>query len=225
MGDVLSLIEEARRRRSTSRKPTSSREDEVGQGLRPRRLQGADRRRCARWAALRRCSTSCRRELARARRARNVDERKIARVEGIINSMTPGERAKPEILKASRKRPDRHGRRRLRAGGQPAAQSVRAGAENDENDGQGRDAEDAAGNEGLHAAGALSWRDGRRHNVGLHVLALAGLRVACPRQGRRRHTAASYQAPAGCPPRPRRCLPSPGDPSYNQKLSIALARL
>ena len=28
----------------------------------------------------------------------------VGRVEGIINSMTPAERAKPEILKASRKR-------------------------------------------------------------------------------------------------------------------------
>ena len=33
-----------------------------------------------------------------------MSERKIARIEGIINSMTPQERAKPELLKASRKR-------------------------------------------------------------------------------------------------------------------------
>ena len=33
-----------------------------------------------------------------------ADEKAIGRVEGIINSMTPGERAKPELLKASRKR-------------------------------------------------------------------------------------------------------------------------
>ena len=33
-----------------------------------------------------------------------MDERRIARVEGIIDSMTPAERAKPEIIKASRKR-------------------------------------------------------------------------------------------------------------------------
>ena len=52
----------------------------------------------------RRCSTSCRRSSRAPRRARTVDERKIARIEGIINSMTPAERAKPEILKASRKR-------------------------------------------------------------------------------------------------------------------------
>ncbi|WP_114649879.1 signal recognition particle protein [Pseudothauera hydrothermalis] len=33
-----------------------------------------------------------------------VEEKMIARIEGIINSMTPQERAKPEIIKASRKR-------------------------------------------------------------------------------------------------------------------------
>ena len=43
-------------------------------------------------------------ELARAAQGANVDERKIGRIEGIINSMTPAERAKPELLKASRKR-------------------------------------------------------------------------------------------------------------------------
>jgi signal recognition particle subunit SRP54 len=36
--------------------------------------------------------------------AQNVDEKAIRRIEGIINSMTPQERAAPEILKASRKR-------------------------------------------------------------------------------------------------------------------------
>lgn len=34
----------------------------------------------------------------------NVDEKIINRTEGIINSMTPQERIKPEIIKASRKR-------------------------------------------------------------------------------------------------------------------------
>jgi len=43
-------------------------------------------------------------ELAKAAQGAQVDERKIARVEGIINAMTPGERTKPEIIKASRKR-------------------------------------------------------------------------------------------------------------------------
>jgi len=33
-----------------------------------------------------------------------VDDQQVRRIEGIINSMTPTERAKPELLKASRKR-------------------------------------------------------------------------------------------------------------------------
>ena len=43
---------------------------------------------------------------ARAGRAGNaqMDDRQLRRIEGIINSMTPQERAKPELLKASRKR-------------------------------------------------------------------------------------------------------------------------
>ena len=49
-------------------------------------------------------------ELARAAQSATVDERRIGRLEGIINSMTPQERAKPELLKASRKR-------RIAAGG------------------------------------------------------------------------------------------------------------
>ncbi|NDP41155.1 MAG: signal recognition particle protein [Aromatoleum sp.] len=43
-------------------------------------------------------------ELARAAQGATVNERKMARIEGIINSMTPQERTKPELLKASRKR-------------------------------------------------------------------------------------------------------------------------
>jgi signal recognition particle subunit SRP54 len=33
-----------------------------------------------------------------------MDDNVIRRIEGIINAMTPGERSKPEIIKASRKR-------------------------------------------------------------------------------------------------------------------------
>jgi signal recognition particle subunit SRP54 len=43
-------------------------------------------------------------ELARAAQSTTVDEKKIARIEGIINSMTQVERTKPELIKASRKR-------------------------------------------------------------------------------------------------------------------------
>jgi signal recognition particle subunit SRP54 len=33
-----------------------------------------------------------------------VEDKAVRRIEGIINSMTPAERAKPELIKASRKR-------------------------------------------------------------------------------------------------------------------------
>ena len=43
-------------------------------------------------------------QLAQAAQSSQVDERQIGRLEGIINSMTHGERSRPEIIKASRKR-------------------------------------------------------------------------------------------------------------------------
>ena len=43
-------------------------------------------------------------QLAQAAQSSQVDERQMRRLEGIINSMTRGERARPELIKASRKR-------------------------------------------------------------------------------------------------------------------------
>ena len=43
-------------------------------------------------------------QLAQAAGKAQMDDKQIRRIEGIINSMTPQERAKPELLKASRKR-------------------------------------------------------------------------------------------------------------------------
>jgi signal recognition particle subunit SRP54 len=43
-------------------------------------------------------------QLSQAAQNVKMDDKVIGRTEGIINSMTPQERAKPEILKASRKR-------------------------------------------------------------------------------------------------------------------------
>ena len=39
-----------------------------------------------------------------AAKSGGVDEKQVARMEGIINSMTPLERRKPDLIKASRKR-------------------------------------------------------------------------------------------------------------------------
>ncbi len=52
-----------------------------------------------------------------AQNAPGMDEKAIRRIEGIINAMTPEERAKPELLKASRKR-------RIAAGAGVAVQEV-----------------------------------------------------------------------------------------------------
>ena len=43
-------------------------------------------------------------QFAQAAQSSQMDEKQLRRVEGIINSMTPAERMRPEILKASRKR-------------------------------------------------------------------------------------------------------------------------
>ncbi|MGH8757788.1 MAG: signal recognition particle protein, partial [Burkholderiales bacterium] len=43
-------------------------------------------------------------QLGQALQGAQVDDKAVGRIEGIINSMTLQERAKPEILKASRKR-------------------------------------------------------------------------------------------------------------------------
>src|SRR5437773_10212163 len=43
-------------------------------------------------------------QIAQSAQSSKMDERQLRRVEGIINSMTPAERMRPEILRASRKR-------------------------------------------------------------------------------------------------------------------------
>jgi signal recognition particle subunit SRP54 len=43
-------------------------------------------------------------QFAQAAQGTQMDEKAVGRIEGIINSMTPQERVKPELLKASRKR-------------------------------------------------------------------------------------------------------------------------
>jgi signal recognition particle subunit SRP54 len=106
MGDILGLVEEAQRGRRSGKGPGARQEAEVRQGLRPQRLQGPDRA-DAQDGRLGACSTSCRRSSARLRRSRPAARsrtRPSRRIEGIINSMTPTERTKPELIKASRKR-------------------------------------------------------------------------------------------------------------------------
>lgn len=63
-----------------------------------------------------------------AQAAGQVDDeqakKQLARTEAIIDSMTPHERRKPEIIKASRKRRIAGRRRHYRSGSQSSAQTV-----------------------------------------------------------------------------------------------------
>jgi signal recognition particle subunit SRP54 len=103
MGDVLSLIEEAHRTVDHAEAEKLAKKVKSGKGfdLEDFKAQIGQMRKMG---GLRGMMDKLPAELARAAQGTNVDERRIGRIEGIINSMTPGERAKPEILKASRKR-------------------------------------------------------------------------------------------------------------------------
>jgi len=103
MGDVLSLIEEAHKNVDVAEAEKLARKVKSGKSfdLEDFRGQIGQMRKMGGLSAL---MDKLPAELARAAGQAQVDERRIARLEGIINSMTPAERAKPEILKASRKR-------------------------------------------------------------------------------------------------------------------------
>ena len=103
MGDVLSLVEEARR--SVDIEEAKKLADKVKRGkgfdLEDFKQQIAQMRKMGGIAAL---VDKLPAQLAQAAQSSQVDERQMRRLEGIINSMTRNERARPELMKASRKR-------------------------------------------------------------------------------------------------------------------------
>ena len=103
MGDVLSLIEEAHKNVDLEEAEKLARKVKSGKGfdLDDFKAQIAQMRKMGGLAGM---MDKLPAELARAAQGASMDERRIARIEGIINSMTPAERARPDILKASRKR-------------------------------------------------------------------------------------------------------------------------
>jgi signal recognition particle subunit SRP54 len=103
MGDVLSLIEEAQKNVDVEEAKKLARKVKTGKGfdLTDFKSQIAQMRKMGGLAAL---ADKLPAELARAAQEATIDEKRIGRIEGIIDSMTPQERAKPELLKASRKR-------------------------------------------------------------------------------------------------------------------------
>ena len=103
MGDVLSLIEEAHRNVDIAEAKKLAKKVKTGKGfdLDDYKAQIAQMRKMGGLSAM---LDKLPAELARAAQDTTVDEKKIARIEGIINSMTRLERTKPELIKASRKR-------------------------------------------------------------------------------------------------------------------------
>jgi signal recognition particle subunit SRP54 len=103
MGDVLTLIEEAHKQVDVEQAKVLAKKVKSGKGfdLDDFREQIVQMRKMGGMQGL---LDKLPGEIARAAQASQVDERAIGRLEAIISSMTPQERARPEILKASRKR-------------------------------------------------------------------------------------------------------------------------
>ncbi|MGC2458341.1 MAG: signal recognition particle protein [Gallionellaceae bacterium] len=103
MGDVLSLIEEAHREVDLAEAGKLAKKVQKGQGfdLNDFKMQIVQMRKMGGMSAL---MDKLPAQLAQAAAGSKVDDKQISRLEGIINSMTPAERAKPETIKASRKR-------------------------------------------------------------------------------------------------------------------------
>lgn len=103
MGDVLSLIEEAQREVDIGEAEKLAKKLKKGDGfdLNDFKMQIVQMRKMGGMSAL---MDKLPAQLSQAAAGANVDDKQINRIEGIINSMTPLERSKPEIIKASRKR-------------------------------------------------------------------------------------------------------------------------
>ena len=104
MGDVLSLIEEAHRNVDHAEAQKLATKIKKGQGfdLEDFKMQLVQMKNSGGVAAM---MDKLPAQLTRGLPAKGgVDDRSIARLEGIINSMTPQERRFPDLLKASRKR-------------------------------------------------------------------------------------------------------------------------
>ena len=103
MGDVLSLIEDAQRSVDMGEAEKLAKKVQSGKGfdLNDFKMQIVQMRKMGGMSAM---MDKLPAAMSKAAAGANIDERAINRTEGIINSMTPQERAKPEILKATRKR-------------------------------------------------------------------------------------------------------------------------
>ena len=104
MGDVLSLIEDVQKTVSLEEAEKLARKVKTGKGfdLEDFKQQVAQMRKMGGMSAL---MDKLPAQLAQAAQgAPQMEDKAIRRLEGIINSMTPQERSRPELIKASRKR-------------------------------------------------------------------------------------------------------------------------
>ncbi|MEW5888784.1 MAG: signal recognition particle protein [Pseudomonadota bacterium] len=105
MGDILGLVEEARKSVDEQKAKEFAQKLKTGRGfdLNDFKEQIAQMRKMGGLSAL---MDKLPAQFAQAAQAAQgqVEDKAIRRIEGIINSMTPAERVKPEIIKASRKR-------------------------------------------------------------------------------------------------------------------------
>ena len=103
MGDVLGLIEEAHRSADQDEAKKLMKKMKSGKGfdLNDFRMQFQQMKKMGGMSAM---MDKLPAHLSQAAQNVNVDEKVINRTEAIINSMTPQERTKPDILKATRKR-------------------------------------------------------------------------------------------------------------------------
>jgi signal recognition particle subunit SRP54 len=103
MGDVLSLIEEAQREVDVAEAQKLAKKVQKGEGfdLNDFKAQIAQMRKMGGMAAM---MDKLPAQLSQAAAGGQMDDKKVYRLEAIINSMTPQERTHPELIKASRKR-------------------------------------------------------------------------------------------------------------------------
>ena len=103
MGDVLSLIEEASRGVDQEEARRLAQKVKSGKGFDLEDFK-AQMQQMKKMGGMNALMDKLPAQLTQAAQGVQMDDKVISRIEGIINSMTRGERAKPEIIKASRKR-------------------------------------------------------------------------------------------------------------------------
>ena len=103
MGDVLGLVEEARRSVDLEEAEKLAKKVKAGKGFDLEDFK-AQMQQMSKMGGLGALMDKLPAQLGQLAQGANVDEKVINRTIGIINSMTPAERARPELIKASRKR-------------------------------------------------------------------------------------------------------------------------